>query len=196
MLKLQLSRLDSPLGELLLVTDHAGAIHALDFADHRARLHRLLRQLHEDGIELVEGIAAPHAVADALRRYFDGDLAAIDALPVATLGDALQRKVWAALRRIPAGRTTSYGELAKQLGFDDPRAAIDIGAANGSNPVSIVVPCHRVIGRNGELKGYAGGVFRKRHLLRHEGALPDADAAREQAPATATAMQQTMQLAF
>ena len=193
MLKLQLSRIESPLGGLLLVVDDAGAIHALDYADHGARLHRLLRQLHEGEFELAEGSAAPHAVADALRRYFDGDLAAIEALPVATLGDSLQRKVWAALRRIPAGRATSYGELAKQLGFDDPRAAIDVGAANGSNPVSIVVPCHRVIGRNGELKGYAGGVFRKRRLLEHEGALPGAGECR---PAIATAVQETMQLAF
>ena len=112
MLKLQLSRIESPLGGLLLVVDDAGAIHALDYADHRARLHRLLRQLHEGEFELAEGSAAPHAVADALRRYFDGDLAAIEALPVATLGDALQRKVWAALRRIPAGRTTSISKVA------------------------------------------------------------------------------------
>jgi len=191
MLKLQLSRLASPLGELLLVTDNAGAIHALDFADHRARLHRLLLQLHDDEVALSEG-DAPHAVAAAMERYFDGELAAIDALPVATLGDALQRKVWAALRRIPAGRTTSYGELAKLLGFDDPRAAIDIGAANGSNPVGIVVPCHRVIGRNGDLKGYAGGVFRKRRLLEHEGALPAADARIDEKNAQA----ETMQLPF
>ncbi|MET3178771.1 UNVERIFIED_ORG: methylated-DNA-[protein]-cysteine S-methyltransferase [Variovorax guangxiensis] len=175
MLKLQLSRLDSPLGELLLVTDHAGAIHALDFADHRARLHRLLRQLHDDEVELGEG-SAPQTVANAIGRYFDGDLAAIETLPVATLGDALQQKVWAALRGIPAGRTTSYGELARHLGLDDPRAAVDVGAANGSNPISIVVPCHRVIGKNGDLKGYAGGVFRKQRLLQHEGALPAVDA--------------------
>ena len=192
MLKLQLSRIESPLGGLLLVVDDAGAIHALDYADHRARLHRLLRQLHEGEFELAEGSAAPHAVADALRRYFDGDLAAIEALPVATLGDSLQRKVWAALRRIPAGRTTSYGELAKQLGFDDPRAAIDIGAANGSNPVSIVVPCHRVIGRNGQLKGYAGGVLRKQRLLEHEGAVPGAEARVDEK----AGWPETMQLSF
>lgn len=192
MQKLQLGRIESPLGGLLLVTGDAGAIHALDFADHRARMHRLLHQLHEDGFELAEEGAVPHAVADALGRYFEGELAAIEALPVATLGDALQRRVWAALRRIPPGRTTSYGELAKQLGFDDPRAAIDIGAANGSNPICIVVPCHRVIGRNGELKGYAGGVLRKQWLLGHEGALPLARAT----PANATVMQKTMPLAF
>ncbi|HEX7864591.1 MAG TPA: methylated-DNA--[protein]-cysteine S-methyltransferase [Variovorax sp.] len=185
-MKLQLSRLDSPLGELLLVTDATGAIHALDFADHRTRLHRLLRQLHDDEVELAEG-TAPQTVADAIGRYFEGDLATIEALPVAALGDALQQKVWAALRRIPAGRTTSYGELARQLGFSDPRAAIEVGAANGSNPVSIVVPCHRVIGKNGDLKGYAGGVFRKRRLLQHEGALPAVDATlADEVAATAT----------
>ncbi|SEM12530.1 methylated-DNA-[protein]-cysteine S-methyltransferase [Variovorax sp. YR750] len=191
MLKLQLSRLDSPLGELLLVTDHAGAIHALDFADHRARLHRLLRQLHDDEVELGEG-SAPQTVANAIGRYFDGDLAAIETLPVATLGDALQQKVWAALRGIPAGRTTSYGELARHLGLDDPRAAVDVGAANGSNPISIVVPCHRVIGKNGDLKGYAGGVFRKQRLLQHEGALPAVDAK----PAGRLAEPATMSLPF
>lgn len=174
-MKLHLSHLHAtPLGELLLVTDDAGALHALDFADHRARLHRLLRELHDDDIDLVEG-ALPETVADAFDRYFNGELAALDALPVAKLGNELQQRVWSALRRIPAGQTTSYGALAKQLGFDDPRAAIDVGAANGSNPVSIVVPCHRVIGKNGDLKGYAGGVFRKRRLLEHEGALPVAE---------------------
>jgi methylated-DNA-[protein]-cysteine S-methyltransferase len=83
----------------------------------------------------------------------------------------LQRKVWAALRHIPAGTTTTYGKLARDLGFDDPRAAIDIGAANGANPIAIVVPCHRVIASNGELKGYAWGLHRKHWLLEHEKAL-------------------------
>jgi methylated-DNA-[protein]-cysteine S-methyltransferase len=189
-MKLKLSHLASPMGELLLVTDAAGAIHALDFADHRARLHRLLRELH-DKVELTEG-AAPQTVADALDRYFNGDLTAIETLPVARLGNALQQQVWEALRRIPAGRTTSYGELARQLGFDDPRAAIDVGAANGSNPISIVVPCHRVIGKNADLKGYAGGVARKRHLLQHEGALPASDAK----PRGETVVPETIQLAF
>ena len=81
-------------------------------------------------------------------------------------------KVWAALRRIPAGSTTSYGKLARELGFEDPRAAIDIGAANGANPVAIVVPCHRVIASTGDLKGYAWGLHRKRWLLEHEKAVP------------------------
>jgi len=86
-----------------------------------------------------------------------------------------------ALRGIPAGTTTSYGKLAKSLGFDDPRAAIDIGAANGANPIAIIVPCHRVIASNGDLKGYAWGLHRKRWLLEHEKAI----ASRKEAPQTA-----------
>jgi len=92
----------------------------------------------------------------------------------------LQRQVWAALRDIPAGHTTSYGELARALGYDDPRMAIEIGAANGANPIAIVVPCHRVIAKNGDLKGYAWGLHRKRWLLEHERALPQVQQAEVQ----------------
>jgi methylated-DNA-[protein]-cysteine S-methyltransferase len=104
-------------------------------------------------------------------------LRAIDSLPTATAGPDLQRKVWAALRQIPVGTTTTYGKLARELGFEDPRAAIDIGAANGANPIAIIVPCHRVIASNGELKGYAWGLRRKRWLLEHEKALAPQPAA-------------------
>jgi methylated-DNA-[protein]-cysteine S-methyltransferase len=98
-------------------------------------------------------------------------LAAIDAIALADAGTELQKRVWGALRKIPAGTTTSHGELARSLGFDDPRAAVDIGAANGANPIAIVVPCHRVIAKNGDLRGYAWGLHRKAALLEHEGAL-------------------------
>ena len=168
-MKLYLSRFHSPLGELLLVTDDASRIRALDFADHAARLYRLLRE-HYGAYDLLDA-PLPAAVAAALTRYFDGDLSALDALTTASPGSELQQRVWDALRRIPVGRTKSYGELARELGFDDPRAAIDIGAANNANPVAIIVPCHRVIASNGDLKGYAGGLHRKRWLLEHEGAL-------------------------
>lgn len=164
-----LSRLDSPLGELLLVTDAQQTLRALDFADHEARLYRGLRERHGSA-DLTEA-AAPAEVARALARYFSGELDVLDALPVATAGSDLQRRVRAALRRIPAGTTTTYGKLAKELGLDDPRAAIDIGAANGANPIAIVVPCHRVIASNGDLKGYAWGLHRKRWLLEHEKAI-------------------------
>lgn len=168
-MKLFLSHLDSPLGALLLVTDAQRTVRALEFADHQARLRRGLRE-HYGEVELSEA-AAPTAVAEALALYFAGKLDALDALPTVTAGSELQRKVWATLRRIPAGTTTSYGKLAKALGFDDPRAAIDIGAANGANPIALIVPCHRVIASNGELKGYAWGLQRKRWLLQHENAL-------------------------
>jgi methylated-DNA-[protein]-cysteine S-methyltransferase len=169
-MQLFLSHLESPLGNLLLVTDAQQTIRALDFADHKAHLHRGLRA-HYGAPELTD-TAAPAGIAEAVARYFSSELDALDALPTATAGSDLQRQVWAALRRIPAGTTTTYGKLARDLGFDDPRAAIDIGAANGANPIAIVVPCHRVIASNGELKGYAWGLHRKRWLLEHEKAIP------------------------
>ena len=168
-MNLILSKIPSPIGELLLVSDAGYQVRALDFADHRARLFRLLSE-HYDTYELAHA-PAPTEVAAALARYFEGDLDALDCISTATGGSDLQRRVWQALRRIPAGQTTSYGAIARELGFEDPRAAIDVGAANGSNPVSIIVPCHRVIGKSGDLKGYAGGPHRKRWLLEHEGAL-------------------------
>jgi methylated-DNA-[protein]-cysteine S-methyltransferase len=98
--------------------------------------------------------------------YFDGDLHAIDALPVATEGTVFQKSVWQALRTIPTGKTMSYGELAVKIG--KPAAVRAVGLANGSNPIGVVVPCHRVIGANGSLTGYGGGLERKRWLLDHE----------------------------
>lgn len=168
-MQLFLSHLPSPLGELMLVTDEQQTIRALEFADHQSRLHRGLRE-HYGNTGLVD-IPAPEAVAQAIARYFAGEVDALVDLPTATAGSALQRRVWATLRLIPSGTTTTYGKLAKQLGFDDPRAAIDIGAASGANPIAIVVPCHRVIASNGDLKGYAWGLHRKRWLLEHEKAM-------------------------
>jgi methylated-DNA-[protein]-cysteine S-methyltransferase len=101
--------------------------------------------------------------------YFRGALGAVDDLPLATLGTPFQRRVWAALRTIPAGRTVSYGELARRVGR--PESVRAVGGANGDNPWPVVVPCHRVIGKDGRLVGYGGGIERKRWLLRHEGAL-------------------------
>jgi methylated-DNA-[protein]-cysteine S-methyltransferase len=167
--KLHLSKFPSPVGELWLVVDEREQVLALEYADHKGRLHRGLRERY-GSYELIDTIA-PAAITNAFARYFDGDLTALDGIVTAASGSDLQQQVWQALRRIPAGRTASYGELAHSLGFSDPRAAIDIGAANGANPIQIIVPCHRVIGKNGDLKGYAGGVHRKRWLLEHEGAL-------------------------
>ena len=168
-MQLHLSRLDSPLGDLLLVTDTEHNIRALDFATHEGHLRRGLREHY--GSAVLTDTPVPTEIAQAIARYFSGELSAIDSLPTATAGSDLQRKVWAALRHIPAGTTTTYGKLARELGFDDPRAAIDVGAANSANPIAIVVPCHRVIASNGDLKGYAWGLHRKRWLLEHEKAI-------------------------
>lgn len=144
---LYVSPLPSPLGDMRLVTDVHHAIRALDFADHESHLRRGLREQYGD-YEL-EDAPAPPVIVNALVRYFDGDLQALDVLPVATQGSQLQEQVWRALRHIPAGTTTSYGKLAKALGFEYPRAAIGIGAANGANQVAIIVPCHRVVASDG-----------------------------------------------
>jgi methylated-DNA-[protein]-cysteine S-methyltransferase len=169
-MKLYLSAYASPIGELLIVSDAKRCVRALDFADHRARLLRLLEK-HYGNVDLVSGNAVHADVAGPLDRYFAGNLTALDQIRTATNGSELERRVWDALRRIPVGTTASYKGVAHSLGLMDPRAAIDIGAANKENPVAIIVPCHRVIANDGQLKGYAGGVHRKKWLLNHEGAL-------------------------
>ncbi len=162
---LTLDRIGTPVGEILLVTDADGAVRALDFADFEDRMQRLLAR-HWGEVRLAP-VRAPERVRAALAAYFGGDLAALDGLAVRTAGTAFQREVWAALRRIPAGTTVSYGRLAAEVGR--PKAVRAVGLANGGNPVGVIVPCHRVIGANGTLTGYAGGVERKRALLAHEG---------------------------
>ena len=159
-------RLDSPAGVILLVWDEAGALRALDFADYEARMHRLLRRQYGGEVRLSPG-TPPRALVEALQAYFAGDLTAPDALTVQTGGTDFQRQVWAMLRRIPAGATWSYGDLARAIGR--PKAVRAVGLANGANPVAIVTPCHRVIGSDGSLTGYGGGLDRKRWLLAHEG---------------------------
>ncbi len=162
---LTLDRIATPVGEVLLVTDAVGAVRALDFVDYAGRMTRLLRR-HAPGATLVEG-RAPEPVRKAVEAYFGGDVRALDGLSVQTGGTDFQRSVWSALRAIPAGETRSYGQLAAAIG--SPRAVRAAGLANGQNPIAVIVPCHRVIGANGTLTGYAGGLERKRWLLRHEG---------------------------
>ena len=166
--RLLLGRMASPLGGMLLVTDEAGVLRAADFHDFEDRLHRLLR-LHYGALAPVAG-EVPAPVQAGFAAYFAGDFAALAALPWATAGTEFQRQVWAALGGIPPGQTSSYGVLAARLGR--PAAVRAVGAANGANPLSIVVPCHRLVGASGGLTGYAGGLARKHWLLKHEGALP------------------------
>lgn len=162
----RVDRLKTPIGEALLVTDADGHLRMLDWSDFEARLERLLRRQY-GAIKLVPG-RAPADMRRAIDDYFAGDLAQLRTIAWRTAGTPFQRKVWKALCSIPAGKTLSYGALAVKL--DMPRAMRAVGLANGANPISVVVPCHRVIGFDGSLTGYGGGLDRKRWLLTHEGA--------------------------
>jgi methylated-DNA-[protein]-cysteine S-methyltransferase len=165
-LVLTCDQLATPVGALYVVTDPEGVVRALDWRDFEARMLRLLGLHYRAGFTLEHG-TAPRHVRAALTHYFEGELRALDSLPVATSGSAFQREVWSALRRIPVGQTWSYSQLAEQIA--KPRAVRAVGLANGANPISVIVPCHRVIGASGALTGYAGGIARKRWLLEHEG---------------------------
>ena len=161
---LHLARHASPIGEMLLAWDADATLRVLDFVDFEPRMRKLLR-LHYGDAEMIE-TAVPPNIAAPLDAYFAGEISAIDRMAVATDGTAFQKLVWAALRAIPAGTTESYGQLAQRLG--SPKAVRAVGGANGANPIGIVVPCHRVIGANGTLTGYGGGLERKQWLLAHE----------------------------
>jgi len=173
--RLRLDRLATPIGEALLVTDEQGRLRAFDWDDHAPRMRQLLR-LHYGAVALDAG-GAPKAIRRPIADYFAGGLHCLDAIACLTGGTPFQRAVWAALRTIPAGETMSYGALAAQIG--SPKAVRAVGLANGANPISVVVPCHRVIGSDRSLTGYGGGLDRKRWLLAHEGAaFRDKDTAR------------------
>jgi methylated-DNA-[protein]-cysteine S-methyltransferase len=159
---LGLDRLQTPIGELLLVFRH-GFLCALDYADFGPRMEALLTRRFER-FELV-AVSKPQRITSMLARYFGGQPHALEAIRVDAGGTPYARRVWAALRTIPAGQTRTYGEFAVQLGGTHARA---VGRANSLNPVAIVVPCHRVIGADASLTGYAGGLHRKRWLLDHE----------------------------
>ena len=164
--KLLIDRVPSPLGTILLACDDQDRLRALDFDDQEARMRRLLRLHYGEGAyDLLAG-RAPGGLRTRLDAYFCGELGALDAIAVRTGGTAFQRRVWAALRGIPPGTTMTYSRLGAAIG--QPSASRAVGLANGANPVGIVVPCHRVIGADGSLTGYAGGVERKRWLLVHE----------------------------
>lgn len=162
-------RLATPIGELLIVADRAGKLRTIDWTDHEARMRQLLDRYYGKGRYTLDQARDPGGLTRVLRAYFKGDIEAIDRLPVETAGTPFQTSIWRALRKIRRGTTISYAELASRVGR--PRAVRAAGLANGRNPISIVVPCHRVIGSNGSLTGYGGGMPRKKWLLEHEGAL-------------------------
>jgi methylated-DNA-[protein]-cysteine S-methyltransferase len=162
-----LDRLETPIGTALLVTDADGALRVLDWEDHEDRMRVLLWRQY--GGVVLDRRAAPASVRLPLERYFAGELLALREIPWRTQGTSFQQMVWRALTDIAAGETLSYGALAHRIGKSSAVRAV--GLANGANPVSVVVPCHRVIGSDGSLTGYGGGLERKRWLLQHEGAL-------------------------
>ena len=160
-------------GKVVIVVDDGGRLRAVGFSEGHPRMDRLL------GVEATEQersftrTSNPGGMSAALRRYFAGDLGAIEGLPVHMEGTEFQRCVWRALLEIPCGETRSYGDLARALG--DRNLAQAVGTANGRNPIAVVIPCHRVIGADGSLVGYAGGLDRKRFLLSlEEPSAPDA----------------------
>ena len=164
-----LERVPSPLGEMLIVTDEQGLLRALDWLDHEPRMLELMRRQYPGAQPQLHDTTHPSTARRAMQAYFDGDIAVIHRLHVATGGTDFQQQVWTALRGIPDGDTLSYGELAQRIGR--PSAVRAVGLANGANPISIVLPCHRVIGSNRSLTGYGGGLARKQWLLQHEKAL-------------------------
>jgi methylated-DNA-[protein]-cysteine S-methyltransferase len=161
-----LDRLPTPIGTALLITDADGLLRALDWEDHEPRMRQLLR-LHYGAVDLKDA-GTPRELRAALAGYFKGDLDRLAAIEWRVAGTPFQQKVWNALPKIPAGTTLSYGALAAKLRM--PLAVRAVGHANGSNPISVVLPCHRLIGANGSLVKYGGGLERKRWLLQHEGA--------------------------
>jgi methylated-DNA-[protein]-cysteine S-methyltransferase len=166
-LNLFVDRIDTPIGELLLVADEAGQLRAIDWTDYEARMLRLLRVHYgKNGFKL-ERAQNPHGLSHAMARYFAGEIKVIDNISVRTAGTPFQHSVWNELRRIPSGAPVSCGKLAEQIAR--PKAVRAVGLANSANPIGIVAPCHRVIGSNGSLTGYGGGMERRRWLLEHKG---------------------------
>ena len=162
-----IDRLATPIGELIVIADRQGRLRTIDWTDHEARMKQLLDRHYGKGRYTLTPKRDPGGLTSAMRRYFKGEIGVLKELAVATAGTPFQQSVWKALRRIKDGTTISYAELARRIGR--PRAVRAAGLANGQNPISIVVPCHRVIGSDGSLTGYGGGLSRKQWLLAHEG---------------------------
>ena len=166
-LELLIDRLPTPIGEMIVIADGDGNLRTVDWTDHEVRMKRLLDRQFGKGRYSLKPARDPGGLSSAMRRYFKGDHAVIEKLPVKADGTPFQKSVWKALRGIKRGTAVSYAELARRIG--KPKAVRAVGLANGQNPVSVVVPCHRVIGSDGSLTGYGGGLPRKKWLLEHEG---------------------------
>ena len=164
-MELMVDTMTSPIGVVRIISD-GESLRALDFEDYDSRMRQLLQRYYGE-VSFCDQ-KDPAGATARVKAYFDGDIDAITEIKVAMTGSAFQQQVWQMLRNIPAGNTWSYGQLAKAIG--KPSASRAVGLANGNNPIAIVVPCHRVIGADGSLTGYGGGMARKQWLLEHEGA--------------------------
>jgi methylated-DNA-[protein]-cysteine S-methyltransferase len=162
-MRLIVERLATPIGPVLITHD-GKVICNTEFEDSEDRRAAELAQ-HFPGATFSRA-KQRSAFADALKRYFEGEVRAIDKLPIAAIGTPFQQRAWAELRKIPPGQTRGYGEQARILGA--PTAARAVGRANGQNPNAIIVPCHRLRGADGKLVHYGGGLERKRWLIDHE----------------------------
>ncbi|MCF4968309.1 methylated-DNA--[protein]-cysteine S-methyltransferase [Nostoc sp. CMAA1605] len=162
-MKLLIDKISSEIGTILIVSD-GKKLCALDFADYEPRMLKLLQKRY--GQFSFQNVKNPQGFSDQVAAYFKGDRTSCKNLPVDTGGTPFQKQVWLALQTIPWGTTISYGGLAAKI--NKPTAYRAVGLANSLNPIAIVLPCHRVIGTNNQLTGYAGGLERKRWLLNHE----------------------------
>lgn len=162
---LMLDRIHTPIGTALVLTDEAGVLRAFNWTDYEPAVQAWIGRRYPEAARS-EGRSP---LRPAFEAYFAGEVGALNCVPWEGAGTAFQRQVWRTLCSIPAGQTLSYARLAERIGR--PTAIRAVGLANGSNPVALVAPCHRVIGSNGSLTGYGGGLHRKRWLLEHEGAV-------------------------
>ncbi len=153
--------LETPIGQMQLVANEKAVV-LLDFADNTERIAKLLEQRF--GVYNLE--PRELAFTQTVQNYFAGQLKALHNIPTETGGTVFQQQVWQALLQIPIGQTWSYLALATHIG--NQKATRAVGMTNGLNPISLILPCHRVIGANGKLTGYAGGIERKKWLLEHE----------------------------
>jgi len=154
----------TPIGDMIVIADENGALRLTWFDPEDGRWKKSFARHYPDA--KLAAKRNPSDLSASIRAYYDGDVHILDKLPVALNGTSFQNKVWKALRTIPCGMTLSYAALAKRI--REPKAVRAVGLANGSNPVGVVVPCHRVIGSDGSLTGYGGGLPRKKWLLAHE----------------------------
>lgn len=166
--KINIARYDSPIGKISLASVGGKLVH-LDFEGNENRLKTIQNRRFKN-IEWVEsqnaGASAPVSIISWLDAYFAGEAGVLPMDGITMIGTEFQKSVWDALVSIPCGKSVSYAQLASELG--NPKAVRAVARANALNPVSIIVPCHRVIGSNGTLTGYAGGLERKAWLLDHE----------------------------